>query len=259
MTCRVRSAPAITRSPVRTTFSPLRFEIPQWVYDAGLVKLGQVNGPGQGGQVTGSGGAAGGIIAPPDGPMAAALGSYIAALADQLNQNMDRIRSAFEAAARGTFENYTLLPYTPGVGGGQAPPGTRAPDATAIQSQSFVYLDDIAVTSGDEEVALQFVLDGAAFTGPLVANFAALFSSEAGPGIARLYVGGSFVDRGDPPSGGTLLAAVVVPSGGFAALRLTDSFTRPTGIVPLQITLESSGSGNACVIRNACGLVRLAT
>lgn len=238
---------------MRTTFSPLRFEIPQWLYDAGFVELGQVGGPGQGGQVVGTGGAIGGVNIPPE------LGAYIAGLTDQLNQVQDRIRAALEAQAQGTFQNYSLLPYTPGVGGGQAAPGTRAQAAGAVQSQSFVYLDDIAVTSGDEEVALQFVLDGAVFSGPLQANFGALFSSEAGPGIARLYVGGDFVNRGDPPSGGTLLAAAVIPSGGFGALRLAEAFARPAGLVPLQITLESSGAGNAATVRGASGLVHLAT
>lgn len=141
----------------------------------------------------------------------------------------------------------------PGVGI-QGPAGPAGPAGTA--SQSFSAADEQADDSGTELVWWQFAFDASSIAaGTLSADFNMLASSAAGNATFRLYVGGSFVAVGSAPGGGTLVGSATRNGASFIPIKLSGSFANPTGVVPVQVTIQSSGVAADARMKNMSGSI----
>lgn len=152
-----------------------------------------------------------------------------------------------------SFSGPPGIPGPPGVGV-QGPQGIPGPAGNA--SQSFSASDEQADDSGVEKVWWQFAFDASSLpAGALAADFNLLASSAAGNATFRLYVGGAFVNVGDAPGGGVLIDSATRNGASFLPIKLDGPFTNPTGVVPVQITIQSSAVGQDARMKNMSGSV----
>jgi hypothetical protein len=145
-------------------------------------------------------------------------------------------------------------PPGPAGAGTQGPPGPAG--VAGVSNQSFSSDQEQGDDSGTELIWWQYAADLSAQPGgTLNADFTLLASSVSGTAPYRLYIGGTFSAVGSPPIGGTLVATATRAALGFAAIQLIGPFTNPTGIVPVVVTIQSSGAGVDARGKSLAGMI----
>jgi phage baseplate assembly protein W len=173
---------------------------------------------------------------------------------DILNAGQIGLPSATPApAATPTFAG-PPGPAGPAGVGSIGPQGPAGPPGSSNQSFSAesVASDD----SGNELVWWQFSADlSAQPSGTLTLDFTMLASSDAGTATYRVYVGGTFVTSLGVAPTGSLVATATRNGAGFVSIHLTGTFTNPTGVVPIQVTMQSSAAATACEGKTLNGMI----
>ena len=147
----------------------------------------------------------------------------------------------------------------PGLGVAVGDPGTTDPvpdpgTGGGTLGGMYVPLVDLqqhADDSGDEVIACQFTVDLTPNASPtIVVSASFLGSSESGTAVYRAYIGGSFgaVD-------GAYAGSAVRTAPGLVALSIAGAVTNPGGLVPVKITMQSSGPGSDVIIDDLTGSV----
>jgi len=143
-----------------------------------------------------------------------------------------------------------------GLGSTEGDPGTIPDPGTGGSGSGvpLVPLVDIQQHEDDtgiEVITSQFMADLTPNSAPNVTlNIAFLASSPVGTATYRAYVGGSpgVID-------GTLMGTVTRGGAAFIALRINGVRSNPGGIVPVKITIQSSGAGQTAAIDDLTGVL----
>lgn len=131
--------------------------------------------------------------------------------------------------------------------------GNIISNTTTVQNLLVPLVDnrEHADSTGDEVLVSQFSADLTPNPSASVTlDVSFLAASAAGTATYRIYVGGTIgaVD-------GTLIGSATRSVVTLAALRITGSLTNPHGMVPVKITMQSSGAGVDAVIDDLTGTI----
>jgi hypothetical protein len=137
----------------------------------------------------------------------------------------------------------TPVPGPAGAPGGPGPAGIQGPKgdtgAGGGGGGGFTYRAHLSSTAGTEQLVDQLTVDFSKFAaGTLTLELAARVASSTGVATFKVYVGGNY-DAID----GTLVATGTTSSATFVAAGLSGTFTNPTGIRPVKLTITSSAAG----------------
>lgn len=157
---------------------------------------------------------------------------------DLLNAGQATAIAAGAAAAVGQAVQILFITGPAGRDGADGAPGTAGPAGGSARIPLVDWRPQ-ADSSGGEVVAYQFTaaLSGIA-AGTLTLDVGFRAASAAGTATFRAYVGGTFgaVD-------GTLVGQVTRNGPSLIGVQIAGPVTNPTGIVPVKITIQSSGLG----------------
>jgi hypothetical protein len=190
-----------------------------------------------------------------DGPFDLVLGVSSLSV-DILNAGQIGIVASTSTAPAPTVPSFAGPPGPPGPAGvgTVGPQGPAGPPGTS--NQSFSRESSASDDSGTELVWWQFTADLSAQPGGTLAlDFNMLASSDAGTATYRVYVGGAFVTSLGVAPTGVLVASATRNGAGFIKISLQHTFTNPTGVVPIQVTMQSSGAGTACEGKQVDGMI----
>lgn len=123
-----------------------------------------------------------------------------------------------------------------GVPGPAGAPGTAGGGGAA--GISLDYAGAFGDSTGVEVVVRQWTGDMSAVGASPTADIDFRALSASGTATVRLRVGGTF-DAAD----GTVVGSVSVTGASFAVYEIQAGFTNPTGVVPIKLTIQSSGAG----------------
>jgi hypothetical protein len=131
------------------------------------------------------------------------------------------------------------LSTTGGDAGGGSGGDTGGSPAVGIPLVPLVDIQQHGDDSGNEVLTSQFTADLTPMTGTTITlNIAFLAASQGGTATYRAYIGGTtgVID-------GTPVGTATRTGSAFFAIRINGTIPNPGGMVPVKITMQSSGVG----------------
>ncbi len=176
------------------------------------------------------------VIDTADGPFPLVL-AVTSVTVDILNNGVPSAAAAVQASILAT-----PVPGPAGARGGPGPdggPGPAGPSGSGGGGSLLQYKDELSSSAGTEEVVDQMTVDFSKFAaGTLTLELAGRFLSAAGTATFKLYVGGNY-----GLADGTLVVTGTDASGGaFTVHGFSGTFTNPTGLRAVKLTITSSGA-----------------
>jgi hypothetical protein len=169
------------------------------------------------------------------GPFSLVLG--VSAVTVQI-LSVNGVQQATTTPAPAATSGGTTIIVTGGTGSGVGPPGPPGPGGGAQASITFgdnVWSDD---ASGTENWVGQREVNMGSLPGSITVEFVAQVRATSGTATFRLRLGG-----GDGAADGTVIATITTTSASFVEAVATATFSNPTGLKRLKVTIESSGAG----------------